>query len=50
MQMAAVLLDLEQIASKGLAKAINAFDRPLASLHIALDPGHVGGIWAEWSM
>ena len=40
----AAVLDLEQIASK----SINAFDRPLASLHLALDPGHVGGIWAEW--
>tara|TARA_B100000989_G_scaffold291770_1_gene266707 strand:+ start:484 stop:1626 length:1143 start_codon:yes stop_codon:yes gene_type:complete len=40
----AAVLDLEQIASK----SINAFDGPLASLHLALDPGHVGGIWAEW--
>ena len=40
----AAVLDLEQIAPK----SINAFDRPLASLHLALDPGHVGGIWAEW--
>lgn len=21
---------------------------PLAGLHLALDPGHIGGIWAEW--
>ena len=40
----AAVLDLEQIAPK----SINAFDRPFASLHLALDPGHVGGIWAEW--
>lgn len=44
----AAVLDLEQIASKAVAKKISLFDRPLASLHLALDPGHVGGIWAEW--
>ena len=44
----AAVLDLEQIASKAVAKKISFFDRPLASLHLALDPGHVGGIWAEW--
>ena len=42
------LLDLEQIASKTLAEAETAFEGPLAKLHLALDPGHVGGIWAEW--
>ena len=44
----AAVLDLGQIASKAVAEARNPFDRPLASLHLALDPGHVGGIWAEW--
>jgi N-acetylmuramoyl-L-alanine amidase len=23
-------------------------DRPLTGLHLALDPGHIGGAWAEW--
>jgi N-acetylmuramoyl-L-alanine amidase len=44
----AAVLDLEQIASKTLAEAETAFDRPLAKLHLALDPGHIGGIWAAW--
>lgn len=44
----AAVLDLGKIASKTVAEARNPFDRPIASLHLALDPGHVGGIWAEW--
>lgn len=44
----AAVLDLEQIASKTLAEAETAFDRPLTKLHLALDPGHIGGIWAAW--
>ena len=44
----AAVLDLEQIASKTLAEAETAFDRPLAELNLALDPGHIGGIWAAW--
>jgi N-acetylmuramoyl-L-alanine amidase len=44
----AALLDFEQIATKTLADAETAFDRPLTELHLALDPGHIGGIWAAW--
>lgn len=44
----AAVLDLEQIASRTLAEAETAFDRPLAELNLALDPGHIGGIWAAW--
>ena len=40
--------DITQIATKTAAKARTPYDRPLANLHLALDPGHVGGIWAEW--
>lgn len=29
---------------RGQSKAI----RPLAGLHLALEPGHIGGAWAEW--
>jgi N-acetylmuramoyl-L-alanine amidase len=42
------VFDLEQIATETLADAENAFDRPFTELHIALDPGHIGGILAEW--
>jgi len=31
-----------------LAQAGTAFDLPLEGLHLALDPGHIGGNWAEW--
>lgn len=44
----AAVIDFGQIATNTIAEAQNAFDQPLASLHLALDPGHVGGIWAEW--
>ena len=44
----AAVIDFAQIATNTIAEAENAFDQPLASLHLALDPGHVGGIWAEW--
>ncbi len=44
----AAVIDFGQIATNTIAEAENAFDQPLASLHLALDPGHVGGIWAEW--
>ena len=44
----AAIIDFAQIATNTIAEAENAFDQPLASLHLALDPGHVGGIWAEW--
>lgn len=30
------------------AQAGSAFDKPLSGLHLALDPGHIGGVWAEW--
>ena len=44
----AAVIDFGQIATNTIAEAENAFDQPLANLHLALDPGHVGGIWAEW--
>ena len=44
----AAVIDFGQIATNTITEAENAFDQPLASLHLALDPGHVGGIWAEW--
>ena len=44
----AAVIDLGQITSNTISDAGNAFDQPLASLHLALDPGHIGGIWAEW--
>ena len=44
----ATVLEIGQIATKTLANARSPYDRPLAHLHLALDPGHVGGIWAEW--
>ena len=44
----AAVIDFGQIATNTTAEAENAFDQPLASLHLALDPGHIGGIWAEW--
>ena len=44
----AAIIDFAQIATNTITEAENAFDQPLASLHLALDPGHVGGIWAEW--
>ena len=44
----AAVLDLGQITTETVAKARTAFDLPLANLHLALDPGHVGGVWAEW--
>ena len=44
----AAVLDFEWFASITLADAETVFDRPLAKLHLALDPGHIGGIWAEW--
>jgi len=31
-----------------VADAGTAFDLPLAGLHLALDPGHIGGDWAQW--
>ena len=43
----AAVIDFGQIATNTIAEAENAFDQPLANLHLALDPGHVGGIWAE---
>ncbi|MEE2988798.1 MAG: hypothetical protein VX372_04420 [Verrucomicrobiota bacterium] len=42
------LLDIGQTATKTAASVRSLYDRPLANLHLALDPGHVGGIWAEW--
>ena len=42
----AAVIDFEQIATKTITEAV--FDQPLASLHLALDPGHIGGVWAEW--
>ena len=44
----AAVIDFGQIATNTIAEAENAFYQPLANLHLALDPGHVGGIWAEW--
>ena len=44
----ATAIDFGQITIKTTAEAENAFDQPLAKLHLALDPGHVGGVWAEW--
>ena len=44
----AAVLDLGQITTKTVAKARTAFDWSLVNLHLALDPGHIGGNWAEW--
>ena len=44
----AAVLDLGQITTKTVAEARTAFDWSFANLHLALDPGHIGGYWAEW--
>jgi hypothetical protein len=51
-------LDLSEIAEKqsvgwwqspeAIRGAQCRSDRPLSQLHLALDPGHIGGRWAEW--
>ena len=46
----------DPLQSKTVAEAKTAFDlsssrggtHPLTGLHLALDPGHIGGVWAEW--
>ena len=43
----AAVIDLGKIATNTIAEVGNTFDQPFTSLHLALDPGHVGGIWAE---
>ena len=43
----AAVLDFGQITTKTV-KARSALDWSLANLHLALDPGHIGGNWAEW--
>ncbi|MFT5836875.1 MAG: N-acetylmuramoyl-L-alanine amidase [Candidatus Azotimanducaceae bacterium] len=54
----AAALDLERLANleseiwwrtpETIRADRSADDRPLAGLHLALDPGHIGGVWAEW--
>ena len=50
-QSPAELLKEQVVGSNASAKgqfsaALEA--KPLTGLHLALDPGHVGGVWAEW--